>query len=1121
MIDNIEDLKNTNLYKKMLSERNIFNAIYCLESYIFEKGLLDTTIPVTTNSGETIAKNDLELYSALADKYNMTLIESVIGICKGKMESIFSSVDALFEVSVYFKVKGEDEKNAKFRPLHTARLTDLICMVSILNCLMFEDSEEGGRRLSDLSKLIPHNFYGNIPSTDLQYLFCKWQDKYKEYTQSVIKQCRAYQNSHQYLTEVCLDIKNFFPSICPKILFNYITEKLAATYDGEDDSMLKLAVSKLLYFRVAKENIESWYAIYYDKEKDENRDDFYMNCGIAQGLPQSYFFGNLCMIEIKKMLMDEECFRGDAYFYVDDSVIYIQSELEENEFNKRISRLNEKLKDYCKQGKEQKSDISEYTSMQCQAFHEKLPYIIEFHKNGKSVFCKIDEADNSLNGYEYLSRETSISSKLSLNLDDVDDYVSLRKLEALDKVIETEIQRLEKDTNNTANDDDRLTSRESSQLKMLRRFKKFFLYRNRLLKIKEAGGITPNILKEYKERFLKEKSRTVWLEQNDQDIFQAEYRLYIRMEGKEKAKELSKSIKEFEKEVLDGRKDNEGCEYLYYAKDTSCSLVLKDMQIDSYKSIIRWTHSNFYSLKELHQDKQFEKFQAFLNERDHIKDGSICMHTMFQKGFEDKEYTTFVLKYSSEFQRKILNVYFSEMIGVQPSDVLSFAKSNSRKMHYTEFRILAFLRNQRFEMNAFKDFIRSLNEKDISNMMGIDMGLLEVLGSFVNYVKRPEWVDSLIQTHRVTKGLWYNGSKFLNSYTLHNEEHAVTLINQSLHIVKTIDYFTLKDVDYYILFLSCYLHDVSMVIHPDIYSMIADNDNIRVLISKEMKRMREVIDKFFLVDEKNRFKESGKLLLDIFNDVYSYFENQIRSQHAVDSAKFIRDRANTLLSHLTPTLISFVAKVSESHGYDVLDVYGLKSRAKDENVSIKYLMILIRLADLMDVANDRVNYHLLRQNIKQMSPTSRFHWISHLVTDKIELSAEYDTDDNKKLIEKPITEKLNFNLNLSVKYLTAEKNELNCKYRQYSVDDGIIKIKIRPSAYNECCDQERCTFLCRWMNKKHEWFLPELVALCDYLYSVNYSLINTEIYFNIKFKNDISLEADMFDDVQEFLQGKI
>lgn len=59
--------------------------------------------------------------------------------------------------------------------------------------------------------------------------------------------------------------------------------------------------------------------------------------------------------------------------------------------------------------------------------------------------------------------------------------------------------------------------------------------------------------------------------------------------------------------------------------------------------------------------------------------------------------------------------------------------------------------------------------------------------------------------------------------------------------------------------------------------------------------------------------------------------------------------------------MSYVAKIAESHGYDVMDVYGLESRAKDDTISIKYLMILIRLADLLDVANDRVNYHLLRQ----------------------------------------------------------------------------------------------------------------------------------------------------------------
>ena len=60
-------------------------------------------------------------------------------------------------------------------------------------------------------------------------------------------------------------------------------------------------------------------------------------------------------------------------------------------------------------------------------------------------------------------------------------------------------------------------------------------------------------------------------------------------------------------------------------------------------------------------------------------------------------------------------------------------------------------------------------------------------------------------------------------------------------------------------------------------------------------------------------------------------------------------------------------------------------------------MILIRLADLLDVANDRVNYHLLRQNLRNLSTISKFHWISHLVTDKIVLKTDYTTDENAEM----------------------------------------------------------------------------------------------------------------------------
>ena len=128
------------LFEKILDERNIFNSIFCMESYVFDKGLLDTSIPVYLhNEGEVeriIADNDLELYYALADKHNIDLITMVIKCCQQQLKWVLTDKNNLFDVTVYFKIKNYDEKKLNFRPMHTARLIDLICMVSILNCLM-------------------------------------------------------------------------------------------------------------------------------------------------------------------------------------------------------------------------------------------------------------------------------------------------------------------------------------------------------------------------------------------------------------------------------------------------------------------------------------------------------------------------------------------------------------------------------------------------------------------------------------------------------------------------------------------------------------------------------------------------------------------------------------------------------------------------------------------------------------------------------------------------------------------------------------------------------------------------------------------------------------------------
>lgn len=1120
------------LFDKILDERNIFNSIFCMESYVFDKGLLDTSKPVYLHNEndveETIAANDLELYYALSDKHDVDLISKVIKCCHQKLVWVLSDKKNLFDVTVYFKIKKYEENKLDFRPMHTASLIDLICMVSILNCLMFDDDlEKGVRKLSDLSKLLPHNFYGNIPSTNVQFLFHKWQTKYKEYTDEIIEHCRVYQKNHNYLTEVSLDIKNFFPSISPKMLYDYIISKLSKTY-GADRNELCRAVVKLLYFNISARNIEPWKEYYYPEGTDLSGTNLYMNYGIPQGLPQSYFFGNLCMIEIKRLLMRDKTFRGDAYFYVDDSVIYIQSKLDENEFKNRIDTLNESLKDVCEKAQNDNSTISTFVNEDSLAFQAKLDYTIKFHEKGKSTFTHIDDVDNQYGPIANITRETYMNSDLSYNLDEIDDHVSLVKLEALDKVISREIGKLI-DKQNNAEKEGKNGDVLASKLKLLRRFKKYFLYRNRLLKIREEGN--PNI-DDFCKRFLEKATKPEkFFEQYEEDIFQTEYRLIIQNLRKKEAEDFKQKIIEFEKQLLlncnvnvQGIQDS-----LFYAKDVETSCKIKSMSQDSYVSLIRWARENFKRLKCMESDKQLDKLREFMsNEKAENKEtkNEDCIYKMQEKGFAEAHYTKFVMKTSAEYQRRILNVFFSEIIDVIPSDSLALSKKNARRFKYIELRILAYLRNRNFDLERFEEFVEHINGKDISNQMGIDIGVLEVLNIFIKNVRNPEWVDSLIVTHRLTKGLWYNGSKFLNSYTLHNEEHAVTLITKSLVLTNRIDYFVLKNVDYYILFLACYLHDISMVIHPDLGRLSSESGKNMTLIADLMSQMQNEVRKYDSIDytgkKDSRYKDAGIFLVKVFNEVYGYFEALVRDNHAKDSAKFIRERSNSLLNYLEPTLLSFVAKVSESHGYDVMDVYGLKSRAQDDTISLKYLMILIRLADLLDVANDRVNYHLLRQNLRNLSETSKFHWISHLVTDKIVLKTDYITNEDAEMGDKPITEEINIELHLNVKQLTVSKNTKKCngcKLEESEKLDDCLHIRIVGSldSYDECSEKS-CTILCRWMMRKHDWLIKELIALNDYLYSVNNSLFKTNINFLIFYRDDMRLDADMFDSVQEYLE---
>lgn len=1134
MTDTKSTLRNYNSLKnRVISESNIFNAIHALKSYVFDETLL--------------SDEDLCSFHSLLDEFNYDKINSTIKKCKKTLIKILDQPNCLFTATVYFKIKKYDPNQNKvtFRPIHSAGLIDLICMAAMIQVLMFEDEET--REPSDLSKKIPHNFFGNRPSKNVDRIFEKWQEKYAEYNHEIVSHSGRFRKSHEYKTEVTLDIINFFPSIPPEFIISYCFEILNERCETKEDSrILRTILEKLVYIKLTSNNIKDWSQIYYVLNnpqqivKEKLYKDFslkrqlWLTQGVAQGLPQSYFFGNLCMVVISDILNREQIFKGDGLFYVDDSVIYIKSELSKNNFDDRLEKANLEMKNYFKKFLPS-TRVSQEDSMtkEFEKFHELLEYDIQFHTNEKSQYCHIDDTECKLHGLP----ATVSGMGFYMLLDEIDQNIELNKLEALDAYIDNYLSIIDGKGNLLGNPEteeepatiigDYKSDTTEADKKLLRRYRKLFLYNIKQLKCKQNGFISDEDIKDFTSRYSAKIPIEDWISEDDGSRFRAEGRMLVRNLPYDKALKVKREIEKIEKLISENNGGSK--KFLYHGKDIEGLFASRRFIDSSYASLT--FIMRFYFSDRVYTDIKSRKSLLidFMEGIEEICNGRNSKLIPFL----NPKIVGFTLRNSHEMKRHLLNAFFSYISEFDISDSLMLVKSMGKPIPYLELRILAFLRNRNFSFESFRNFVLALNTNSLENKMHIDYGLIKILNEVTRCVSKPDWIDCIIQTHRITKGLWQNGSKFLNSYTLHNEEHAVTLISKSIDLVKKINYFSLKQVDYFILFIACYLHDISMVIHPNLHEINNGSPEAQTFISEWMFRLKTAIKKYqdkntlkAENDRKDLYKESGLFLKDLFEKIYEYFEGNIRKNHPKESSNFIMEKAKTLFPFLEPTFLSEVAKVGEGHGYDIQDIYGLRSRAKFDLISEKYIMIILRLADLHDVANDRINYHLLRQNVEHMTQISRFHWISHLVTDSIRLKPEYKVyyGVKGKNFYQYILETLKFEMTLNVKCLSPIPQ--NSGFRRCKGVKKIIKNEDKNDGYSyisidighHICDKEKCPTICRWVMKKHEWLVKELDALSGYLNKVNKDMFKTKIKLVIKFKNELNLEQDLYDDVIDYIE---
>lgn len=1220
-----DGILNTEYGKYLLSDENIYLSIYSLNSYIFEYNLLN--------------QDDRILYHQLQDKFDRKCINNVILQVRERIENLLENENEYIETKVYFKPKKLAEGKLEFRPLHTTDLITQIAIVSMLHLFIYEipTSDNSKLRLSNLSRLIPSDFYGNRVSVKPEYLFKPWKKQYQKYNQNSNDALKKYHTSLEYKYEVTLDLKNFFPTVNPLVIYYYIIEHLPAHLTDADMQLMKTVLRKLLFCKL-KEFDEKMEAQYYkispeDEEnnanvekagKDKNQnlsENEYENTkerlkscgfvrGIPQGLPQSYFLGNIYMIFVSEIFRNK--FKGRSYFYVDDSVIFTNNVQEDEEqFKNQLLDINRQIK------KEAEEILESYELENTQIYpkgtkeyYEGKLYGVSVHIKGKSSYTRLDRLDESEVYLKCISREMSqagsdffrmYSDEENRNMEKkfaiLSEQVKAKRdqLEEIER--EKESQKAEKkDTNNADNSEIEKKEQEQKETgdaryakkfkERLTRYYRFFEYRKQKLaamhqpenesdksykeelkKIIYSGLLDKNhvVLKKIvnEEKLSEEEKKEIlsqFMSSYSADIWDAAVGMYLTFADEKEAKELRKYILKIN-EICYGKKSVK-CSYLQCTyrefldvkEIKSCENdteeYLRVIYDDPYKSLKRLAMVRLkgiankhyevaeYYCRDFQKESEEEILKKLLSENDELPERMkvVCANT--QKIF-----------------RMVLNTIYSYLFGVEISDYPVLAKNSKKVLTYGELRILSFLRNPWFTTEEFQK--REISLTDRPNKYIVDYSIMRVIEIFFSFVKEPVKIDKLIITHKYTCDVWKNGSKHLYFYTLHNQEHAVILIQNIVKLIHAIDFLKISAIDYYILFLACYLHDISMVKIPAVDSFLVDTDKADELAKSLLDDYHKEFSQMNVENEtmKNENYQRNdidilsvkKYMLDSYKKIEGYFESTVRDRHAGDSADEIRQRAE--IGYLDIPMRELVAEVAEAHCADERNIYGAKSNASKQLMSIKFDKILLRLADLLDMSSYRVSRPILHHNMEQMSEESAFHWISHLLTQGYELHTEYEIkrtegtkpdhkqyEKNKNmegiaerhgdegvLVPKTITEKLILEIPVDM----SQMSTLNCKKlcEKVKIDRTRISQQGITLICGEECEKEQnsersCNFLCQWFCVKNDYLIKELAALKNYLNKNKNNYFKCEIEIQIKCNDKTSIDARQFEILNNYIRKK-
>lgn len=714
-----------------------------------------------------------------------------------------------------------------------------------------------------------------------------------------------------------------------------------------------------------------------------------------------------------------------------------------------------------------------------------------------------------------------------------------KKITELDGKIESlKIELLERLENEQYVDTVKENQKQIQSLSKFRdrwiRYYRFFEYRKQRLNLRHVCKVDQSNVKELEEIIYgarkyetKDEKLSVFMRSYGENIWSAAIAMYCDYVDEDEKKRLGKYIAELNHLCFE--EENRDSSYLYKVYEEliiigknekeeryNCNKTYME-SLDSYRTLKCYAARKLKSFSHKHYNVA-EYWVKWIQEKDWKN--KIFEWLLSKDMIETAE---IIYENTSQFLRMCANAVYSQLFDVEIEDKFVVRKFSRKPLSCGEFRILLFLRNPLFTEEAFLKQKILLN--DPGNKADLDYAVMEVIDIFKSFVADPIRIDKLVLTHQYTYEIWKNGSKHLYFYTLHNQEHAIALIRNIVKLIHAISFLKISTLDFYVLFLACYLHDISMVKIPSLDAFLTDKEEGDTIAWEHLQEIcqESPYDAQSEAEEKMQDNESAmediaqikKWMTLSYRKLDAYYEKKIRERHAWDSAAEIRTRSD--LNFLDQALREFVAEVSEAHQADARDIYFTKSSAAEKMISLKFDKILLRLADLLDMSNCRISRPILYHNLDQMSEESAFHWISHLLTQGYELKTEYNVVEKREcLTPKSIVEKLVLTVIVDMSQMSKCQCQTPCKYMEidHIGNDG-FELKIGKE-----CDRAKkaCNFLCKWFSRKNQYLMQELFALKAYFNRVPENYFEEEVLVCIKIENRTCLDEKQFGILERYLR---